>query len=172
MHNFTQNLDSDEKIEWDDQPIQGLIFSNKDIFLIPFSILWCGFAIFWETSVLTENAPLMFKLWGIPFVVVGLYFVFGRFIYDSFKRSRMYYAVTNKRVIIKQGNKTESINRGKWPTIRLTEYGDGRGTISFSDSEDGLFSNRNMGAWNATPSYPCFFKINNAKKVYQKLCGS
>jgi hypothetical protein len=108
MYTFSSNLDSDERIEWNDKPIQGIQFSSQDIFLIPFSILWCGFSIFWESTVIMKEAPLMFKLWGIPFVIVGLYFVFGRFIHDSMKRSDIYYAITNKRVIIKRGNKYET----------------------------------------------------------------
>ncbi len=54
------NLVSGEKILWSGQPIQGLMLSSRDVFLIPFSLLWGGFAIFWELSVLhAPKAPFL-----------------------------------------------------------------------------------------------------------------
>ena len=63
--------------------------------MIPFSLLWCGFAVFWETMAMRMPGPffgpgLFFRLWGIPFVFVGLYFVFGRFFADALARSSSY----------------------------------------------------------------------------------
>ena len=43
------------------------------------------------------DAPLLFKIWGIPFVLAGLYFVFGRFIVEGKRLSRTVYAITNKK---------------------------------------------------------------------------
>ena len=37
-------LDTNEKLVWSGYPRKGLIFRTADIFLIPFSLLWCGFA--------------------------------------------------------------------------------------------------------------------------------
>ena len=54
-----------EKIIWWGQPAQGLLFTSRDWFLVPFSLLFAGFAIFWELSVLnTTNSPTFMKLWG------------------------------------------------------------------------------------------------------------
>ena len=97
-----RELDSGERIIWAGIPTQGTVFRGSDIFMIPFSLLWGGFAIFWEYMALTmtqnaKNTPdgfaVVFPLFGIPFVVIGLYMIFGRFIYDSKKRSKTFMAL-------------------------------------------------------------------------------
>ena len=62
-------LQPGEGLLWTGSPNPNRLFSGKDFFLIPFSLMWGGFAIFWEGSVLAfgrgaNQAPVFFALWG------------------------------------------------------------------------------------------------------------
>lgn len=129
-----RELNADERIVWNGQLRRGIRLRSSDAFVIPFSLLWCGFAIFWEVSVVTKGAPFFFMLWGIPFILVGLYIVFGRFVVDARLRDRTFYGVTSERVIIVSGlfsRQTKSLQLRTLSDISLTERADGSGTITF-----------------------------------------
>lgn len=107
-------FDIDESLLWKGKPKQGIVFTKSDIFMIPFSVLWAGFAVFWEINVLRiKDVPIFFTLWGIPFILAGIYITIGRFIHDYLNRKNTEYFVTDKRVIIVKYKRIESIPKGK-----------------------------------------------------------
>ena len=170
-HELTRELGNGERLLWSGQPKQGIMLRHADAFLIPFSILWCGFAIFWETSVITSGAPFFFILWGIPFVIVGLYIVVGRFVVDAAERKRTVYGLTNERVIIVGGlfkRVVKSVNLRTLSDVSLTERGDGTGTITLGVSSGyGWFGSNWPGSRQTLP--PALEQINNARSVYEQL---
>ena len=54
-----------ESILWQGRPQRFTPFTPYDAYLIPFSLLWCGFAVFWEGLVI-KNGVSLFSLFGIP----------------------------------------------------------------------------------------------------------
>jgi hypothetical protein len=163
------NLSINELVLWSGAPRQGLMLRASDLLMIPFSLMWGGFAVFWEYSVFTSDAPLLFRLWGIPFVLVGLYMVAGRFVVEAWQRAYTDYAVTDERIIIRSGifrRQMKSLNLRAMGEFSLTENGKGEGTIVFGVSPAGnMFSG--LASWPGVEELPRFDTIPDARKVYE-----
>lgn len=180
---FRPYLLSGERILWTGQPRQGVAFSGRDTFLIPLSLLWGGFAIVWnaiawiapfETRGADQGSIWLFPLFGLPFLVIGLYLIFGRFLHDASIRKHVHYAVTDQRVLVlreKRSVKITSLDLHRLPRLELTEHRDGTGTIAF-DSTDSMFSGRMNGFGFWVPSLGAstqFFRIAEPRKVYEVI---
>lgn len=129
-----RELGRSEKLLWSGIPRQGMLLRPADAFLIPFSLLWTGFAVFWEHGVLSSRAPPFMILWGMAFVLLGVYFVIGRFFLDSYQRTRTCYAVTDERIIIVSGvasREVKSLPLRTLAEMTLRERPDGSGSITF-----------------------------------------
>ena len=129
-------LDPDESLLWSGRPRQGIMFRGTDLFLVPFSLIWGGFAIFWEYMAvrMTANSPPFFALFGVPFVLIGLYMIFGRFIVDALVRKNTVYGVTSERILVLSGlfrRGLRSLDIRSLNEISLSEKEDGSGTIRF-----------------------------------------
>ena len=171
-------LMSGESILWAGQPQGSVIFHKEDSFLIPFSLLWGGFAIFWEASVAGlsrnhSNSPAsLFILWGVPFVVIGQYLIWGRFVYAGWLKRRTYYAVTNRRVLVIQNGLKRQIAAAyidSLPSLIKAGGSSGIGILRFGPSQSMWFNNRGWGVWNAlsVADQPTFIDINDVDTVYR-----
>jgi hypothetical protein len=141
--------------------------------MVPFSLLWTGFALFWENMAIRSGAPLLFRLWGIPFLVLGAYITLGRFFVDSYQRSRTFYGLTDQRVLIVSGllrRQVTSLALTGLNDVTLSERSDGAGTISFGPT------NTYLAMWAGAPGLgrrrqlpPAFDMIENARQVYDQV---
>ena len=169
---ITRELTAKESLIWAGRPRQGIVFRSSDVLLIPFSLFWGGFAIYWEAGVLSSDSPLFFRLWGIPFVLVGFYLVAGRFFFESYQRGKTFYGLTSDRVIIVSGMSTrivKSLNLRTLTDISVTERSDRSGTITFGQT-GAIHSLLGNSSWpGAGQGVPCFDLIPNAKEVYEKI---
>lgn len=163
-------LERDENLIWAGRPGRGIRFSSRDVIMIPFSLMWCGFAIFWETTVLVANAPLLFKLWGIPFVVVGLYIVFGRFIVDARRRAKTYYGLSDRRAIVLFAGSTRRVTSVQLASqqLQLEQTSRGTGSISFgTQPPQQAWGTFNLGQSKAGGLR--FEAIDDAREVYRLI---
>ena len=140
QNEITRALEPGESLIWSGVPGQGVRLRPDDAYLIPFSLLWGGFAIFWEATVLRgswPNAQLM-SLFGIPFVLVGLYLIVGRFFVDARIRANTFYGLTNRRAIVISGafiRTTHSLPLKALTDVSLEERSDRSGTILLGRAE-------------------------------------
>jgi hypothetical protein len=178
-------LGEGEHLLWAGQPRQGVVFRSSALFMIPFSLFWGGFAIVWEAMALgiffrtffsDEPGPTVFAviipLFGIPFVVIGLYLIFGRFFIDSKRRAYTFYGVTDQRIIIvfdRGTRKLKSLNLRTLSDLLLSEKSDGSGTITFGPTNPMAFWFGNMSwqLWGGMSEVmPVFEIIPDAKRTY------
>jgi hypothetical protein len=89
-----------ERLLWSGRPDPAVRFTSGDLFLVPFGIMFFAFSLFWEAAVIFGGAPFFFMLWGIPFVAMGGYMLFGRFVYKRRTKLRTMYGLTNERILI------------------------------------------------------------------------
>jgi hypothetical protein len=172
---FRPDLFPGERLLWAGRPRGGIILRSSDILLIPFSLFWCGFAIFWESMALTSGAPLDFALFGVPFILIGLYVTIGRFVHDAAIRARLFYGVTDQRVLILRAGlagRRHSLDLANLPMLELEERPDGRGTIRFDDPDmaSSFFARGQWHLW--VPSLGGsrrFEGIAEARRVYDLI---
>ena len=166
---FNGRLLPGERIVWSGRPSAGIIFTGRDVMLIPFSVVWCGFAIFWEASASRSRAPGFFLLWGAMFVCIGLYLVAGRFLVDAWLRRRTRYALTDRRVLIQRSRPFSdfvAVNLDRLPDVRLTERAGGTGTIRFGQPAS-TWGGRGFSAWGtALDPTPQFLAIPEVRRVF------
>jgi hypothetical protein len=172
MATHTMSIEFDlapgERLLWTGMPRQGLMFRPADVLMVPFSLVWGAGAVYWETMVIGRNAPLLFKLWGVPFLFVAVYITFGRFIFDAWRRARTAYGLTTQRIIIASRNplpSLKSLDLATLPTMALTERPDGTGTITFGAN----LVPWGAATWSGPPRVPAFEAIPAAKAVYEQI---
>jgi hypothetical protein len=160
---------SGERLTWTGKPPGGFVLRPQDGVLIPFSLLWGGFAIFWESSVLKTGAPGFFALWGVPFVLIGLYMIFGRFFVDAWVRQRTVYGLTSGRALVLRKAFGEHLNaRALDGQVAVRSRKGDRGTLDFGPPIPMLNGMRGWSIW--MPSLDgqvSFAGIDRVMEVYR-----
>jgi len=92
-----------EPLLWTGRPDPKVVFARTDLFLVPLTFLWGGFAVVWNVGVWREHAPVFFRLWGVPFLLRGGYLIAGRFFVKRSRNRRLEYGLTRSRALICDG---------------------------------------------------------------------
>ncbi len=140
---FEDYLFDREVIVWTGRPDASVNFDRRDLALIPFSIAWAGFAIFatagfingYIETVRTGGQAGSFLVLGAMFSLLGLYLLVGRFFYKRWDKRRLYYALTDTRVLILKTGTTQPLSGVPWdkvPAIAKVPGFVGTGTVTFA----------------------------------------
>jgi hypothetical protein len=174
---LAQALDDGEQLVWSGRPRQGVFLRASDAGAIPFSLMWGGFAIFWEAMALTSvlhpgrrppgPVAFLFPLWGVPFVLIGLYIMVGRFFVDAWRRRRTWYGVTDRRAVIVAGGRTTSFDMRTIGQVDLQRHRDGTGTITFGIPVPAK-SNPSIARW-GTAGGNAFDHAPDAEAAYRAI---
>ena len=104
---------------------------------------------------------------------MGFYFAFGRFIYKKWKKTRTYYALTNKRALILTltfGRNLDGAFLDRLVAINKSMRSNGSGTIYFGNPSwmTAAYGNSGMDFFSGFYSgdVPSFYDIRDADSVY------
>jgi hypothetical protein len=112
-------------------------------------------------------------LWGIPFLVIGNYMVWGRFLADAWLKRRTYYAVTNRRVLVLQdGWKRKSSTTFLGSIPKIEREGTVTGTLWFGPKYPVVAAKgrktRDMRRF-SVGDVPVFADIDDVDSVYRLI---
>ena len=106
-------------------------------------------------------------LWGTPFVLIGQYMIWGRFLYRYWAKKRTYHALTRRRaLIVRDGLAGRSCASLCFESVVIEKQvrGDRIGSISFGGPVRGEWR------WKGSPPRPpTFDDINDADPVYRTV---
>jgi hypothetical protein len=160
-------VQSGERLLWQGHPRGGIRLRGIDLYLIPFSLVWCGFVVMAASAVLfAPKKPSFEALPLLLFVFVGLHMLIGRFVVDAIRRKNTAYALTSRRAIIAVdffGRRVQSINLQALPEVSLTEKSNGSGTITFGALQSLSWGRYNP--WTGSSSQPAFEMIEDVRNV-------
>jgi hypothetical protein len=109
-----KELFSGESILWEGRPDPFKFFMRRGFWVTLTSVPFLAFSVFW--TLLALSGGLFFILWGLMFIGVGA----GAFLYGVSRlpaARRTEYAVTDHRVLIREGSRVVSVEPEKLSAI-------------------------------------------------------
>lgn len=147
-------LPDQERLLWQGRPNGDIRFADFFTPRLPFALVFTAFAVFWMavTSQMTKmgsttgGALDLFPLFGLPFVVVGLYMAFGMPLWDAYERKHSWYALTNDAAYIA----TELFGRRNLKRYPIREMN----ALELEDGQQGtVWFNRDVQVYRKTSSH-------------------
>jgi len=172
---FQDELLDGEELLWLGQPDPRALFTRYDLFLIPFSLFWCGFVTFWLAGASRGG---VFALFGVPHALVGIYLLIGRFVYKYWKKRNTYYGVTNQRILIQSGlvgTKLDTLAIANLPSVNKSYGLTGSGSVTFGLTprtswwSRGQMNYANTGLEIFGGDVPGFYDIRETDEVYRLI---
>ena len=169
-----REIREDERLVWWGRPVPKR-YARSSWVLVIFGIPWTAFVILWMALAL---APLFkgnpnnggaievcFSLWGIPFLLVGIWLLTSP-LWSRRRAKRVCYALTDQRIIILQAGmfgsvEVRSILLANLGQFTKREYEDGSGDLIF-----GLPKQRSQEQSFGSSTLPIgFIGIENVREI-------
>lgn len=129
-----------DSLIWSGRPDPSVRFNSSDLYLIPFSVFFAGFSVFWLWGATRGNAPWPFALFGIPFVAVGLWMLIGRFFYKAYRARRTVYGLTATKALICVGGSTTEVSLRVAPLTVTTSRNGSHITLELVSAAESFWS--------------------------------
>jgi len=167
---FEPLLRSGERLRWTGQPDPKVHFTQADVFMVPFSLVWLGFTIVWLTLAVSWGAPIYFVLFGSIFVLAGLYFVFGRFLFKRRGKRSTVYGLTDSRAMVARGTRSfQDIPLDGTPT-QIKRSRDGTHvTVLFGNGKPNVYLNTGMDFFHVGSAQVGFFDVADSETLLREL---
>jgi len=138
----TQILLSDyANIVWQGKPNLKVWFAKADIFLIPFSVLWCFISFQWEISVIKfyikkpDVIYMVLSVFGLAFCIIAIYLLIGRYYWKYRKKTSEQYIFNGNQILILANSKINHLDIKKALQIKLSDVSkSGTGTITIGEN--------------------------------------
>jgi hypothetical protein len=172
---------ADETPLWRGRPQQGLRFGGHDLIAVPFSLVWGGgVLVMLMSGGFSTAGGFPFLLFPLIFVIAAIYVTVGRLVHDAWIRSRIEYALTDRRIIVFQrgfGGDVTTLDIRKMDQVRFKPRGE-TGDIVFGRSP-GLLSffgaqsfRSSFALWVPSLSeIPQFMGVQNARRLFDQIEG-
>lgn len=152
---FQPFLQPGEPVLWCGAPGPGKL-SNTGTIPLLFGLVWLVFSLFWEATVVMSGQIVM-MLFGLPFVIIGVLMVFGEPLRRAKLKGKVYYVVTDRRLLIRQGQELKIFTPEMLPPMQIRMNANGTGTIYFE----------RMATYRSANSYSCVCALCNLSDVAQ-----
>lgn len=173
-----------ETVLWVGRPDPRKHLTPNDVFLVPFSVLWTGFAFLWLLSAIGlfgeigESAPGRWPV-GAAFVLFGAYFTVGRFAYKAFRKRRFVYGLIPGLALILDrggpGAKGERVPLRTLASVSSSVRHDGTGSVTFGGSSDAYarpYANTGLEFFSRSRKVaPAFYDVPDARAVMKLVSG-
>lgn len=129
---FEPFLQPNELLLWCGAPGPGRLNSYGRVPVL-FSIIWLGFSLLWEVIAVMSGQMIMI-LFGIPFVLIGLSVAFGAPLKNAKLKGKIFYAVTDQRLLIREGENIKIFTADMLPPMQIRMNKNGTGTIFLKET--------------------------------------
>jgi len=166
-----RELDRGEQLLWFGQPSLGVKLHLPDLVLLPMGLLLTSFGIVIHPVALRNGWEPDNILGSLPLVLVGVYLLGGRWLWDAKRRARTVYAVTDRRIILVSGifrTRVRSIDLRTLGDLSFIERRNGKGDFLLGSDAWGLSCLIGTGLPLVTSLAPPLLEsVDQARHVYE-----